>query len=357
MYKDKYLKYKKKYRDLKFKSAGAGHVDNKQIPRLTDSEHEIINREFNLELVKKGARLAFLLELSHYPNKQEQDKIVADIKNKYTDISSFIECKIKDEPHRILYYLTQIKYIIEEIMAQDNGLAKALGFQCVGIPNKKYKRISSHYIITDKNSNKVDFYSEICLESEYKVNNQRLQNFQNVADNWNSNIIPEKFQPPYTITHETNVLHNKFLWINLVMKYLKDKKDGIDEKNEIDEKEHDFFTEIKGDGLSYLIQGNVTLKELLDTKSNWVLYTVLRMIYDPLGPFYPFTQKEVKQLEEFEKKYFINNYTKEPYCMLNELKKKEFFKELVSENKQQLFDNLLNNLNYEYKKLLKELKK
>ena len=352
-YKDKYFKYKKKYIYLKFKTIGAGSVDKKQNPQLTSSEKEIINREFNLNLVKNGARLAFLLELSHYPTKEKQDNIVKYIKDNYKDISSFVEYKIKNNPHRILYYLNKNEFeIMSTIKNNINWLALVLGFQCKGIPDEKYKRISSHYIITDNNSNKVNFYSEICIEEKYKVNNQRLKKFQTVADNWKLNIIQSKFKPPYTITHETKVLHNKLSWIELVIQYLKDGN------TQILNLEQEFQEEIEGYGLLYLIKAKKKLQYLLNNNSEWVLYTVLRIKIDPLSPLYPFTPEVEEKLEYFEKTYFNKNHDNDPSNMLIDIQNQDFFKLLISDkNKQKDFTSLLVKLNKKYKEYLTILKK
>jgi hypothetical protein len=202
-WKLKYLKYKLKFEKLNAKQkAGvckrqSSHKPIHQQP-MTIAMHPIAIEDFknrlngtplenyieiiyNLYLVKKQIRKAFLLELSNidYIGIENVDII---IKTSYPEFEYTNELLIEGKPHRILIHnpnLSQTDLPREDRLIQvenDLLIATLLDFDCKGIPDDSNISYTLHINVNDKS-----VISYICDEQD-KFNIEKITNYSKAAE-------------------------------------------------------------------------------------------------------------------------------------------------------------------------------
>ena len=200
---------KLKYISLKNKLIGGSKLPTAELQEVKEQQ-KIVNFKnrlngtplenniaiiYNLYLVKKNIRKAFLLELSE-ENLVVIKNVYEIIQDNYPEFEYTIELLIKDKPHRILIHkpeLTQVdlprkKNLIEPVADHDNLIATLLDFDCKGIPDKNEKSYTLDIVV-----NEVGVISYICKEIE-KFNTEKLINYAKAAEElgytFNFEIVP-----------------------------------------------------------------------------------------------------------------------------------------------------------------------
>lgn len=240
---------------------------------------------FNLLLVKKNARLAYLLEVSNFPM-IDSEELIKIIKTKYPEFIYTIEHEIGGNPHRIFIHINSL--IPKGDMEHDIWVAKNLGFSCLGIPDENNIRYSVHYTI----NNKV-FYAEICPTKELIIN--KIPLFKPVAKelDWTLNETIEKIFP-------------RDIWL---------KKLIIDvDYDWLLANANNFVEFLLGFGFSYIQEiikdfktNHDGIEYLLKDKFNLLLFTTIRSQRDrdPFSIFWPLSVEMSQYFEEIEKEQFI----------------------------------------------------
>jgi len=235
---------------------------------------------FNLLLVRKGARLAYLLEVANFP--MINSTILIDtIKRIYPEFTYTTEYKIGDIIHRMFIH---IKLLVPKgDMKHDVWVARNLEFNCLGIPDESNIRYSLKYTI-----NNINFYTEICPTQESIVSKILL--FEPVANDLG-----------WTLKEIINRILPRDIWFKALLYNHEWLLENADE----------FIDFLLGFGLSYikLIIGNRTSKDgiqyLLQNQYKLLLLTTLRSQKDPFGFFWPVTIDISKIFEEIENEQFM----------------------------------------------------
>ena len=203
-WKSQYLAMKLKYINAKQKAG----VRRKQAPRIPIntsvkpqpqySEDDIENFKnrlngtplennieiiYNLYLVKKNIRKAFLLELSQddYEGIENIDYI---IKESYPEFEYTIELVIDEKAHRILIHNPELSQedlprennMINAEAHNDELIATLLDFDCKGIPDRSNMSYTLHIKINDKG-----VIASIC-DDQNKFNIEKLTNYSKAAE-------------------------------------------------------------------------------------------------------------------------------------------------------------------------------
>jgi hypothetical protein len=241
-----------------------------------DKDLDII---FNLELVKDGARDAYLLEYSNFSNRDkiEHSDLLKLIKKKYPELKHTTEMVVNGKPHRTFIHLKKLSPI-RKGEDEEMWIGRILGFECLGVPSKDILTYTVHITVNDQ-----DTYAEIC-STELLANKsckKKYKLFKKTADRLNLEL-------KITITP---IIPYK-MYINAV---LRDHKWLIEHKD-------DFFGHLWGCALNHI--NNTTIEDLLKNHYDWLLFTTLRSHFDPVAIFDPFTGSNSKKLENIEIKIF-----------------------------------------------------
>jgi hypothetical protein len=228
---------------------------------------------FNLELVKDGARDAYLLE---YNDTIEHSDLLKLIKQKYPELKHTTEHVVNDKPFRTFIHFKKLSPI-RKGEDEDMWVGRMLGFECLGVPSKDIIGYGVHITVNDQST-----YAEIC-STELLANKSRknkIKLFKKTADRLNlelssyiKTIIPYK------------------MYLNAI---LHDHKWLIEHKD-------DFFGHLWGCALNHI--NNTTIEELLENYYDWLLFTTLRNHFNPVAVFYPLGS-DSKKLENIEIKIF-----------------------------------------------------
>jgi hypothetical protein len=113
-----------------------------------DKDLDII---FNLELVKDGARDAYLLEYSNLSNRDkiEHSDLLKLIKKKYPELKHTTEHVVNDKPFRTFIHLKNLSPI-RKGEDEDMWVGRMLGFECLGVPSKDIIGYGVHITINDQ---------------------------------------------------------------------------------------------------------------------------------------------------------------------------------------------------------------
>jgi hypothetical protein len=227
---------------------------------------------FNMYLVEKEARPAFLLELANYSNSNEESiKILNNLKSVYTEFKYTHEI----QNHRVFIHK---KPLISSDFNDDVNIAKNLGFLCHGIPDEKENRIRISFTL-HTNNDVYNFYTEICRKENYdeKHFNVKKQIFNNHAKNiGHVEMEIKNINPP-------DYLLNKLINNTLTEGY-----------------ENDVINHLNGNGLvnigQYINQDIISFKDLLKEKKT-LLFFLLWVKHDPFNHLYPLSNDDAKILD------------------------------------------------------------
>ena len=136
---------------------------------------------YNLYLVKKNIRKAFLFELTDFKGIQNVDKI---IKESYPEFEYTTELVIEEKAHRILIHnpklsqedLPRENNMINPKAHNDELIATLLDFDCKGIPDTSNMSYTLHIKINDKS-----VIASIC-DDQNKFNIEKLMNYSKAAE-------------------------------------------------------------------------------------------------------------------------------------------------------------------------------
>jgi len=136
---------------------------------------------FNLMLVYCHKRLAYLLETADFWNIMDAQELLGMIQTLFPDFSYTVESWIGDVPHRIFVHRNPLlKKRADE--THDEWIARNLGFECIGLPDKNQKRYEISYSVEDTEGVIKNFYTELCPISVNPASFSKQQAFQQVAD-------------------------------------------------------------------------------------------------------------------------------------------------------------------------------
>lgn len=237
------------------------------------NNNDYISLLFNMYLVEKEARPAFLLELANYTNSNDEAiELINNLESTYTEFKYTHEIP----NHRIFIHK---KPLISNDFSNDVNIAKNLGFLCHGISDEKENRIRVSFAL-HTNDKIYNFYTEICRQEDYdeKHFNNKKQLFNEYAKEIGYvELNTEKILPP-------DYLLNKMLNNNLT-----------------EEDENDILNHLTGAGLTnieqYINDGIISFKDLLNEKKT-LLFFLLWVKYDPFDHLYPLSIDDAKLLDD-----------------------------------------------------------
>jgi hypothetical protein len=290
-YFQKYLKYKTKYKQLKFSSQKGGQYKpknkgpqffNRANRTILAGLDEII---FNLFLVKYKFRPAFLLELGDFPEFDSYE-LYDTINSTYKEFQHTIEYEIDQIPHRVFYHILPLPSR-NKFDNHDHWVAECLGFNCKGIASEDKVRYSISYVVDIP---KISITTEICDEKNFnrKVFEKKLKKLNRGAKlaypAWKVQMIITKLRPSSLQYFLDRTINNEL---------------NLEDQTEI-------LNLLGGSGLigiQHNIQKNsYTFEDVIKNKK-LLVFTILRAIVYPEKTFAPFTSKEDENLLELELLY------------------------------------------------------
>lgn len=238
---------------------------------------------FNLLLVKKNVRLAYLLEVSGFPI-IESTILIDTIKDKYPEFTYTIEHEIGDIIHRMFIHIKPL--ILKGNMEYEIWVARNLGFNCLGIPDENNIRYSLNYTI-----NNISFYTEMCPIRVDIVSKKKL-------------FIPVANELGIILKENITRILPRDIWLKALLNK--------------EEYNHEWLLENADEFIDFLLSfglyikliiGDRTIKDgiqyLLDNKINLLLLTTLRSQKDPFEFFWPMLPDVSKDFEKIENDQFI----------------------------------------------------
>lgn len=250
---------------------------NRSIGTVLEGRYEIL---FNLLLVLNNVRLSYLLEVSNHSD-IDPNILFNTITDVYDEFRYTYEFKIDDTVHRVFFHINDL-VDINGFNTKDEWIARNLEFNCIGIPDESHDRVAIEYFLIDDNK-KYGIYAEIC-----KVESFDEEHFENKKDKFNR--IAESIGMKVEMV-VTDLMSDPYVsYMNLLL------------NDEFDDNTIESLIEyLDGSGLSYV--NNFTKEELLENKE-LLLFSIIRIKYDPLIIFYPLDGQTTMKLEKAEMESF-----------------------------------------------------
>ena len=285
---------------------------------------------FNLFLVKHKARKATLIEIVDLDKNYSPQDYVDIIKSIYNEFYYTIETMIGETIWRF-FASNEVLDSPKKYKNKDCWVATVLEFHCKGIPDPNTTRYVLYYSVDTLQTNNNNFYAELYKE---KTNiKSKLERFNSI-----SKLLGWK------VTETINKIYPDSIWLKSVIN-----KGKLDNNSQwlIDnsDKLHQF---IEGWGIVYF--QSILIKDLLIKHYDWLLFTILRIEYDPFSIFYPLTNKDADILVSLDKKYF--DLSKNPIDTFKNLLIDGFvIEKLTNAYLETQFLSILNNLVTKYEDL------
>lgn len=228
---------------------------------------------FNLYLVLRGGRRAYLFESADFDSLERAFDMIAEIK------STFPELKISLENEKANRYLVYKDAQIEKELVENSGddvwLGKVLGFDCPGDiwRNRDEIRYGVHYYV-----NSMSFYSEICVKPPPELTKR---------DIWR----PFAEELGYTLTGEIVEILPDIYWYTLV------ENKNLDE---LQQKKGEFAGWLDGYGFASfaeLVQNNDSIETIYD----YLIVAIHLLKYEVFDILYPLTIDQAKTLDKQER--------------------------------------------------------
>ena len=200
-----------------------------------------------------------------------------------------------------------------------------LEFNCLGIPDPNNIRYVLRYSVQSSQSAEyANFYSEICDKLE-NIKSKKLK-FNRIAQKlgWKVNESIDSIFPDN-------------IWLIAVI----NKGSYNDNKDWLRINYSKFVEFVEGWGLLYL--EGIDINELFLNYYNWILFTLIRIEYDPFSIMYPLTHPEADTLNVLDKISFNDN--SDPVKGFKDTLKSDFVKDKLKHlpQKQRAFFNELKN--------------
>ena len=263
---------------------------------------------FNLFLVLEGGRLSTLIEITDLPTNHAPVEYFNTITKLFPEFVYTVEHEINGMPWRFFASLTKLDPK-EKYGNHDLWVATMLEFNCLGIPQPNNERYVLHYSIkSSESAHYVNFYSEICDTLE-NIKSKKLK-FYRIARKlgWKMKEIIETIFPDN-------------IWLLAVI------NKGSYNNNADWLKTHynEFLEFVESMGLLYM--DGIGIDKLFINYYNWIIFTLIRIEYDPFSIMYPLTNSESDTLTILDKTSFSGH--SDPIEGFKTIVKSDFVKDKI----------------------------